>query len=131
MLRRAVLMTALCFAPGNSVAAQCPDGTPPPCAGARAPAPPDPNRIAILPFHVTTADTLLGEGLSELVATALTGEHGPQPAHVGTVLRAWRRAGVNLRTPLGQDAAQRVARRDRQGQGAAGDEGLEPRRGGE
>src|SRR5882672_2540456 len=62
--------------------AQCPDGTPPPCAGARAP---DVHRIAILPFRVTTADTLLGEGIPELLAAEFTGENGPRAVHMGTV----------------------------------------------
>jgi TolB-like protein len=79
---------------------------------ARAPAPaaPDPNRIAILPFRVTTADTLLGEGLAELIATEFTGETGPRAVHMGSVLRAWRRAGGGLRTPLSQSDGTRLAR---------------------
>jgi len=89
--------------------AQCPDGSLPPCAGDRRPAPPDPDRIAILPFHVTSSDTLLGEGLAELIATAFGGESGPRAVHMGTVLRAWRRAGGDLRTPLSQVQARRLA----------------------
>ncbi len=89
---------------------QCPDGTPPPCARERRPAPPDPNRIAILPFRVTAADTLLGQGLAELLATEFTGERGPRAVHMGTVLRVWRRVGGNVRTPLGEAQAMRVAR---------------------
>ena len=87
--------------------AQCPDGTPPPCAGAR---PPDPHRIAILPFRVTTADTLLGEGIPELLAAEFAGQDGPRSVHMGTVLRAWRKAGGALRRPLTRDAMLRVAR---------------------
>lgn len=93
----------------SASAFQCPDGAPPPCATARL-APPDPNRIAILPFHVTSADTLLGEGVAELLAPEFTGEQGPRAAHMGTVLRAWRRAGGDLRTPLGQARAMHMAR---------------------
>jgi len=111
----AAVLTVCALVPAT-LDAQCPDGSPPPCAGARAPAPPDPSRIAVLPFRVTTADTLLGEGVAELVATAFTGENGPRAVHMGTVLRAWRRAGGDLRTPLGQAAAVRVARESDAGQ---------------
>jgi tetratricopeptide (TPR) repeat protein/TolB-like protein len=95
---------------------QCPDGTPPPCAQiARPPAresprAPDPNRIAVLPFRVTTADTLLGEGFAELLATEFTGEGSPRSVDMATVLSAWRRAGGGLRTPLPRAEAVRVAR---------------------
>ncbi len=110
MSRAALVLFLAALPSGHLAALQCPDGSPPPCAGERPPAPPDPNRIAILPFHVTSADTLLGEGLAELLATEFTGESGPRAAHMGTVLRAWRRAGGDLRTPLGQAQAMRVAR---------------------
>jgi hypothetical protein len=90
--------------------AQCPDGTPPPCGPRRATPAPDPNRIAFLPFRVSTADTLLGEGLAELLATEFTGESGPRAVHMGTVLRTWRRAGGSLRRPLDQAQTLRVAR---------------------
>jgi len=102
-----VLLLLAVLPSGRLTAFQCPDGAPPPCAGAR---PPDPQRIAILPFHVTSADTLLGEGVAELLATEFTGESGPRSVHMGTTLRAWRRAGGDLRTPLGQAQASRVAR---------------------
>ena len=97
---------------GTSV--QCPDGSPPPCAAAprgavTAPAI-DRNRIAILPFRVSSADSMLGEGVADLLATEFTGEGAPRAAHQGSVLRAWRRAGGGLREPLGQDQALRVAR---------------------
>jgi hypothetical protein len=92
---------------------QCPDGSPPPCGRpARAPTAPaiDPNRIAVLPFHVTTADTLLGEGVAELLSAEFTGERGPRAAHMGTVLRAWRQAGGAPRAPLPTSDAIRAAR---------------------
>lgn len=97
---------------GTSV--QCPDGSPPPCAaaprgGVTAPAI-DRNRIAILPFRVSSADSMLGEGVADLLATEFTGEGAPRAAHQGSVLRAWRRAGGGLREPLGQDQALQVAR---------------------
>lgn len=56
--------------------AQCPDGTPPPCAGAAATAHPAPNSIAVLTFENTTRDTsaqYLVEGLADQIATRLGG----------------------------------------------------------
>jgi tetratricopeptide (TPR) repeat protein len=100
------LCTAVAAVPA---AAQCPDGTPPPCAGQRPP-PLNPDRIAILPFRVTAADTLLGQGMAELLAPEFTGETGPLAVNMATVLRVWRRAGGSARTPLEPAAAQRVAR---------------------
>ncbi len=99
----------------NLCLAQCPDGTPPPCAAAARPRPAgavaiDPHRIAVLPFRVSAADTLLGEGMAELLATEFTGEGGPRAVDMGTALRAWRRAGGGLRSPLSQGVALRVAR---------------------
>jgi tetratricopeptide (TPR) repeat protein len=96
------------------VEAQCPNGSPPPCAAARPTArearPLDPNRIAILPFRITTTDTLLGEGFAELLATEFTGEGGPRSVDMATVLSAWRAAGGGLRSPLSQARAIAVAR---------------------
>src|SRR5690242_9210563 len=89
-------------------AAQCPDGSPPPCAPLSLAAP-DPGRIAVFPFHVTTTDSLLGEGVAELIAGELTGEGGPRAVHMGTALRTWRRAGGGLRSPLGHAAEMRAA----------------------
>ena len=107
MSRATLLFCAGTLALAAPALAQCPDGTPPPCAGARNA---DPLRIAILPFHVTTADTLLGEGLAELLAGVFTAEGGPRAVHMGTVLRAWRGAGGSLRAPLAQAQAERLAR---------------------
>lgn len=90
-------------------AAQCPDGTPPPCAGQRLPAL-NPDRIAILPFRVSTADTLLGQGMAELLAPEFTGEQGPLAVNMPTVLRVWRRAGGGVTTPLAPAQVRRVAR---------------------
>lgn len=92
---------------------QCPDGAPPPCArttqARSVAAPPDPHRIAVLPFRVTTADTLFGEGLAELLNNEFIGPSGPRPVLMGTVLRAWRRAGGGLRAALSQTEAARLA----------------------
>lgn len=90
-------------------AAQCPDGSPPPCARASSAPAIDQRRIAILPFRVTATDTLFGAGLAELVANQINGEE-LRAAHMGSVLRAWRRAGGSLGTPLDQAGSQRVAR---------------------
>ena len=92
----------------RSLFAQCSDGSPPPCPRG-AMATPDPGRVAVFPFRVTTADSLLGEGVAELVAGELTGEGGPKAVHMGTTLRVWRRAGGGLRAPLDQPAEMRAA----------------------
>ena len=60
----------------HPLAAQCPDGTPPPCAGAAAIAHPAPNSIAVLTFENTTRDTsaqYLAEGLADQICTRLGG----------------------------------------------------------
>ena len=83
----------------------------PPCRSA-APAPPpiDTNRIAVIPFRVSTTDSLLGEGFAELLANEFTGEGSPRSVDMATAISAWRRVGGGLRTPLPQDAARRLAR---------------------
>lgn len=112
---RAVLLAVIGLF-GSDLGAQCADGSPPPCQVTRvavrepAKAAPDPNRIAILPFRVTTTDTLLGEGFAELLATEFTGEGAPRAIDMATVLSAWRRAGGGLRTPLPREKAMQVAR---------------------
>ncbi len=66
-----VLLAAICAAP---LRAQCPDGTPPPCRGARAAAAPATNSIAVLYFDsrgTDSADTYLAEGLTEEIITRL------------------------------------------------------------
>jgi len=60
---------------------------------------------------VTAADTLLGEGIAELLAAEFTGERGPLAVHMGTVIRAWRQAGGSAGVPLSQADAMRTARR--------------------
>ena len=106
-----LFLLAVC-ATGN-LKSQCPDGTPPPCAArpaaARAVAV-DPGRVAVLPFRVTTSDTLLGEGFAELLATQFTGEGSPRAVDMATVLSAWRRAGGGLRSPLPRTRAVGLAR---------------------
>ena len=109
-----VAATALLSIGAAAAGAQCPDGSTPPCrtqtvARAR-PLPIDPSRVVVLPFRVTTADTLLGEGLAELVASELSDESGPRAVHMGSVLRGWRQAGGGLRTPLPQQSSVSLAR---------------------
>jgi hypothetical protein len=110
------LVAAALLIPAGPLSAQCADGSPPPCAS-RSAAPataavirPDRNRIAVLPFRVTTADSLLGEGFAELLAPEFTGEGGPRAIDMSTTLNAWRRAGGGLRSPLSQESANKVAR---------------------
>lgn len=96
----------------SRVDAQCTDGSAPPCRQptvARS-VPVDPNRVAVLPFRITTADSLLGEGFAELLAPEFTGEGGPRAIDMSTVLSAWRGAGGGLRTPVSQEVGMRLAR---------------------
>ena len=114
MQQRLILAAALVFAP-IAARAQCPDGSLPPCRAAsqpatRAPRAVDPNRIAVLPYRVTTSDSLLGEGFAELLATEFADEQGPRAVDMATVISAWRRAGGGLRTPLPRDRALALAR---------------------
>ena len=90
--------------------AQCSDGSPPPCGARAAPRAIDANLIAILPFHVTTSDTLLGEGFAELLASEFTGEGAPRALDMGTVLAEWRRSGARPRAPLPRSRAAQLAR---------------------
>ena len=91
------------------LAAQCPDGTPPPCARRGVALAVDAGRVAVLPFRVTTADSLLGEGFAELLASEFTGQGGPRAIDMASVLSSWRRAGGGLRTPIAKPAALRMA----------------------
>jgi tetratricopeptide (TPR) repeat protein len=108
----AALLAIAVALPARPLRAQCPDGTPPPCArpGAARPVAADPHRIAIFPFRVTAADTLLGDGMAELLAGEFTGESGPRAVHMGSVVRAWRLAGGSVAAPVTQAAAIRAAR---------------------
>ena len=111
---RALLLCVCCLCASVRLASsQCPDGTPAPCgarpAATRAVAV-DPGRIAVLPFRVTTSDSLLGEGFAELLATQFTGEGSPRAVDMATVLSAWRHAGGGLRSPLPRSGAVRLAR---------------------
>src|SRR5689334_24003615 len=110
-MRAPVLTLSLVFlVTATGLGGQCPDGTPPPCAGTRANRPPDTNRMLILPFRVSTTDTLLGEGFAELLAAEFTREDLPQAVDMATALGSWRAAGGHLRAPLTRDQATRLAR---------------------
>jgi len=78
---------------------QCPDGTPPPCAGQR-PRAPAANSVAVLVFENAARDTSLdwlGDGLAEEVATELGGAVGLTVRGAGIVRSAWRVAGGDPR----------------------------------
>jgi len=75
---RAILFAALgvLASARPATAQQCPDGTPPPCARAAAPARPAPRSVAVLTFENTTRDTAaqyLAEGLADQITTRLGG----------------------------------------------------------
>ena len=68
----AALSVPLCLGVAVPLAAQCPDGTPPPCAGRATP----PNSVAVLYFDSRSADTsdlALADGLTEEIINRLTG----------------------------------------------------------
>lgn len=109
----ALVLVVSALAVAGSLRAQCPDGSPPPCARTASRVPvvvPDTHRIAILPFRVNGADTSLGEGIAELLSAEFTGESGPRAIHMGNVIRSYRQAGGNARAPLTQPVAARLAR---------------------
>ncbi len=80
-------------------AAQCPDGTPPPCAQIiRAAAAPAPHSVAVTYFGTPdTATAYLADGLTEDIATTLSRGAGLQVKATGSVRRAQRRFGDDLR----------------------------------
>jgi TolB-like protein/Tfp pilus assembly protein PilF len=80
--------------------AQCPDGTPPPCAGLapRTAAGPPASSIAVLYFETRdTADTYLADGLTEEIATSLGRVARLHIKSPSAVRRAQRQAAGNLR----------------------------------
>jgi len=57
----------------------------------------DPNRVLVVPFRVTSADSsllVLREGIVDLMAARLTGDGGPVAVDPRTALAAWRRASA-------------------------------------
>ena len=110
-IRQAGLMVALAAATllaAGPALAQCPDGTPPPCGGAAAPARPSPRSIAVLPFanrSPDSADVYLAEGMTDEVGSHLTQVSRLQVKARGVVAAAWQRNP----DPLGAARALRVA----------------------
>ena len=96
LVRRLALLTVLGGALAPASRAQCPDGTPPPCARpphAAALAAPAPNSVAVLAFDDATHDTSLvwlGDGLAEEVATELGAVPGVVVRGAGIVRSASR-----------------------------------------
>ena len=92
--RAALLVVQLGVVATWRLAAQCPDGSPPPCGPARAaPAPAriplDSSALAVLPFHTSgpSADVAwLREGMVDLLSIALDGFAGWRTVHPRTVL---------------------------------------------
>ncbi|HSD32635.1 MAG TPA: serine/threonine-protein kinase, partial [Gemmatimonadales bacterium] len=70
----------------------------------------NPNLVAVLPFRVTGADSLYGEGMVDLLAAKLTGEGGPRAANPQFVINAWRRTARAEGKDLSQQSAVRLAR---------------------
>ena len=67
LIFNAAAAAVACGATTTSASAQCPDGTPPPCAAQRRPAP-APNSVAVLYFDNLsrdTSDVFLADGLTE------------------------------------------------------------------
>jgi adenylate cyclase len=82
------------------LAAQCPDGTPPPCRALapRGVAGPPPNSVAVLYFEAhDTADAYLAEGLTEEIATSLGRIARLQVKSPSAVRRVQREAAGDLR----------------------------------
>ena len=71
---RTFLLCVCAAVPAVPAAAQCPDGSPPPCRGARAAAAPAANSVAVLYFDNRSRDSndaYLAEGLTEAIITKL------------------------------------------------------------
>ncbi len=106
--RRLIACTVLYSSGALRLAAQCPDGTPPPCRTAtvaRAVAAPPPLSIAVLPFEnrsPDTADVYLADGVTEEVANRLT-----QLGKLKVKARGLVAAQMH-RTPDAFDAARRL-----------------------
>ena len=69
------MLVLLSAGPAARLSAQCPDGSPPPCGGARA-AVPNANSVAVLYFEARATDTTdlaLADGISEEIINRLTG----------------------------------------------------------
>ena len=94
-MRPALLLLFGCVIGERGLSAQCPDGSPPPCArpAVRAPAP---NSVAVLYFEARdTGDVYLADGLTEDVATLLGGASGVLVKPPSIVRRAQRATPQN------------------------------------
>ncbi len=94
--RRLLLCVLASVVPAARLAAQCPDGSPPPCSRTivRAPAA---NSVAVLYFAARdTADRYLADGLTEDVATLLGDVPSVQVKSPGVVRQAQRAAPLDL-----------------------------------
>ncbi len=75
-LARTALALVCAAVPAVPALAQCPDGTPPPCRGARVAAAPTANSVAVLYFEARSTDTsdlALADGISEEIINRLSG----------------------------------------------------------
>lgn len=82
--------------PTTRLAAQCPDGSPPPCGRGAHPAPPAQNSVAVLYFEARdTADAYLADGLTEDLTSLLGSVSSVQVKSPGVVRRAQRGAPGN------------------------------------
>jgi hypothetical protein len=97
----AALSVFLCALAPRALAAQCPDGTPPPCARPSAPPAPrgpvDSNLIAIFPFRITGASAdaaSLREGAMDLLGLALDEQAGLRLVPSRTLLARARNRGT-------------------------------------
>ncbi len=79
------------------LAAQCPDGSPPPCGRSARSAPPAANSVAVLYFDARdTADTYLADGLTEDLTSLLGSVPSVQVKAPGVVRRVQRAAAGNV-----------------------------------
>lgn len=91
------VLTLTCAVPTARLAAQCPDGSPPPCGRAAHSAPPAANSVAVLYFEARdTADAYLADGLTEDLTSLLGSVSSVQVKSPGVVRRAQRGAPGNV-----------------------------------
>lgn len=96
-----LLLGLVCALPAVRLDAQCPNGSPPPCAR-QAPSVPSTNSVAVLYFTARdTSDAYLADGLTEDVATLLGDVPGVQVQSPSVVRRAQRASPQDL-TAIGR-----------------------------
>ncbi len=100
MLRVLTLCVCCVCASVHLALAQCPDGTPPPCARPAAPSrPPSPHSVAVLTFDVSGGDTAavwLGEQLADEITAALASQERLEVRTRTLVRRHERTLAANL-----------------------------------